>query len=540
MIAVQNLTLQFNKRVLFDEVNLKFTPGNCYGVIGANGAGKSTFIKILSGDLEPTMGQVIKTPGERMAVLKQDHYAFDDQTVINSVIMGHEELWRLMEAKDEIYSKPDFSEADGLKASELEAEFADMDGWNAETNAAELLSGLGIKEEFHYSLMSELNSNQKVRVLLAQALFGDPDILLLDEPTNGLDVETVSWLEHFLSRFQNIVIVVSHDRHFLDAVCTSMVDIDFKRIQLFSGNYTFWYESSQLALRQRSQQNKKAEEKKKELQEFIARFSANAAKSKQATARKKMLEKLNIADIHPSSRKYPAIMFQPERELGDQVLEVENLSATSDDGKLLFKDLSFKLTRDDKVAFVGDSLAITELFRILSNEKEADSGSFKWGVTASHSYIPKDNAFFFDNSLSLIDWLRNYSDEKDETFIRGFLGKMLFTGEESLKSASVLSGGEKVRCMFSKTMLEATNVLLLDEPTNHLDLEAITALNNALESYKGVLLFTSHDHTLIQTSANRVIDLTSKGFIDKSMSYDEFLNSDKIMEQRKAIETILA
>jgi ATPase subunit of ABC transporter with duplicated ATPase domains len=539
MIAVQDLTLQFNKRVLFDEVNMKFTPGNCYGVIGANGAGKSTFIKILSGDLDPTMGQVNKTPGERMAVLKQDHYAYDDQTVINTVIMGYEELWTLMEAKDAIYAKPDFSEADGIKASELEAEFADMDGWNAETKAAELLSGLGIKEEFHYALMSELDSNQKVRVLLAQALFGDPDILLLDEPTNGLDVETVSWLEHFLTRFQNTVIVVSHDRHFLDAVCTHMVDIDFKRIQLFSGNYTFWYESSQLALRQRSQQNKKAEEKKKELQDFIARFSANAAKSKQATASKKMLEKLNIADIHPSSRKYPAIMFQPERELGDQVLEVENLSATTNDGKLLFKDLSFKLTNYDKVAFVGDSLAITELFRILSGEKLAQSGSFKWGVTASFSYIPKDNSFFFNRDLSLIDWLRNYSIEKDETFIRGFLGKMLFTGEESLKSSTVLSGGEKVRCMFSKSMLEAPNVLILDEPTNHLDLEAITALNNALENFKGVLLFTSHDHTLIQTSANRVIDLTAKGFLDKSMSYDEFLNSDKIMKQRKTIETAL-
>jgi ATPase subunit of ABC transporter with duplicated ATPase domains len=540
MIAVQDLTLQFSKRVLFDEVNMKFTPGNCYGVIGANGAGKSTFIKILSGELDPTMGQVNKTPGERMAVLKQDHFAFDDQTVINTVIMGYEELWSLMEEKDAIYAKPDFSDEDGIKASELEAEFADMDGWNAETNAAELLSGLGIREEFHYALMSELDSNQKVRVLLAQALFGDPDILLLDEPTNGLDVETVSWLENFLSRFQNTVIVVSHDRHFLDAVCTHMVDIDFKRIQLFSGNYTFWYESSQLALRQKSQQNKKAEEKKKELQEFIARFSANAAKSKQATARKKMLEKLNIADIHPSSRKYPAIIFKPERELGDQVLEVENLSATSDDGKLLFKDLSFKLTNDDKVAFVGDSLAITELFRILSGEKQAQSGSYKWGITASNSYIPKDNSSFFNRDLSLIDWLRIYSIEKDETFIRGFLGKMLFTGEESLKSATVLSGGEKVRCMFSKAMLEAPNVLMLDEPTNHLDLEAITALNNALESFNGVLLFTSHDHTLIQTSANRVIDLTAKGFLDKSMSYDEFLNSDKIMNQRKKIETTLA
>jgi len=540
MIAVQDLTLQFNKRVLFDEVNLKFTPGNCYGVIGANGAGKSTFIKILSGELDPTMGQVIKTPGERMAVLNQDHFAFDDQTVINTVIIGHKILWEIMEKKDAIYAKPDFSEADGIIASELEADFADMNGWNAETDAAELLSGLGIEESLHYSLMSELNENQKVRVLLAQALFGDPDILLLDEPTNGLDVETVNWLEKFLSRFENIVIVVSHDRHFLDSVCTMMVDIDFKKISLYAGNYTFWYESSQLALRQRSQQNKKAEEKKKELQDFIRRFSANAAKSKQATARKKMLDKLNIEAIQPSSRKYPAIIYKPERELGDQVLEVENLSASTNDGKLLFKDVSFKLTRDDKVAFVGDSLAITALFQILAGEKNADSGLINWGVTALPSYIPKHNSDYFENNINLIDWLRQYSEEKDETFIRGFLGKMLFTGEETLKSTKVLSGGEKVRCMFSKTMLESPNVLILDEPTNHLDLESITALNNALEDFKGVLLFTSHDHTLIQTSANRVIDLTAKGYLDKQMNYDEFLNSAKVMEQRRKIETITA
>lgn len=538
MISVHDLTLQFNKRVLFDEVNLKFTQGNCYGVIGANGAGKSTFIKILSGELDPTRGNVSITPGERMAVLRQDHFEHDDQSVINTVIKGHEKLWAVMEEKDAIYAKEDFSIEDGIKSSELEAEFAEMDGWNAETDAAELLSGLGIKEDIHYSLMGDISANLKVRVLLAQALFGNPDILLLDEPTNNLDVESVIWLENFLAKFENIVIVVSHDRHFLDTVCTNIVDIDFSKIKMYSGNYTFWYESSQLASRQLSNQNKKAEEKKKELQDFIRRFSANAAKSKQTTSRKKMLEKLNIEDIQPSTRKYPAIIFQQERELGDQVLEVNNLSY-SYEGKPLFSNLSFKLTNKDKVAFIGNSMAITNLFRILAGELEADSGEIKWGVTSSFSYVPNDNSNFFKSDLNLIDWLRQFSEEKDETFIRGFLGKMLFSGEESLKSSTVLSGGEKVRCMFSKTMLESSNVLIMDEPTNHLDLESITALNNSLSEYKGVLLFTSHDHTLIQTSANRIIDLGENGFLDKEMSYDEYLSNPKIKVQRKDITAVL-
>ncbi len=537
MIAVQDLTLQFNKRVLFDEVNMKFTQGNCYGVIGANGAGKSTFIKILSGELDPTLGKVSITPGERMAVLTQDHFKYDDQTVINTVIQGHDKLWSIMEEKDAIYAKEDFTVEDGLKSSELEAEFAEMDGWNAETDAAELLSGLGIKEDIHYSLMGDLTGNLKVRVLLAQALFGNPDILLLDEPTNNLDVESVNWLENFLAKFDNIVIVVSHDRHFLDSVCTSVVDIDFSKIKMYSGNYTFWYESSQLALRQQTQQNKKSEEKKKELQDFIRRFSANAAKSKQTTSRKKMLEKLNIEDIQPSTRKYPAIIFQPERELGDQVLEVSNLSF-SHEGKIMFENLNFKLTRDDKAAFVGNSLAVTYLFRILAGEIKADSGEIRWGVTSSFSYVPNENSSFFKEDLSLVDWLRQFSEEKDETFIRGFLGKMLFSGEESLKSAKVLSGGEKVRCMFSKTMLESSNVMIMDEPTNHLDLESITALNNSLQDYKGVLLFTSHDHTLIQTSANRIIEIGSNGFLDKQMKYDEYLANPKFNEQRKDIHAV--
>ena len=539
MISVTDLTLQFNKRVLFDEVNLKFTPGNCYGVIGANGAGKSTFIKILSGEIEATMGKVSITPGERLAVLRQDHFKYDDESVINTVIQGHEKLWSVMQEKDAIYAKEDFTVEDGIKSSELEAEFAEMDGWNAETDAAELLSGLGIKEEFHYSLMGDLDGNQKVRVLLAQALFGNPDILLLDEPTNNLDVESVAWLENFLAKFENTVIVVSHDRHFLDTVCTNIVDIDFSKIKMFSGNYTFWYESSQLALRQQAQQNKKAEEKKKELQEFIRRFSANAAKSKQTTSRKKMLEKLNFEEIQPSTRKYPAIMFQPERELGDQVLEVNNLNFSLD-GNPIIKDLSFKLTNKDKVAFVGNSLAITYLFKILADEIQADTGEIKWGVTSSFSYVPNDNSDYFGSDLNLVDWLRQFSEEKDETFVRGFLGKMLFSGEESLKSATVLSGGEKVRCMFSKTMLESSNVMIMDEPTNHLDLESITALNNALQDYKGVLLFTSHDHTLIQTSANRIIELGNNGYLDKEMSYDDYLANPKIKEQRKEINLVLA
>ena len=539
MIAVTDLSLQFNKRVLFDDVNLKFTEGNCYGVIGANGAGKSTFIKILSGELDPTRGRVSITPGERMAVLRQDHFEFDDQTVINTVIQGHTKLWAIMQEKDALYAKEDFSVEDGIKSSELEAEFAEMDGWNAEVDAAELLSGLGIKEEFHYSMLSELSGNQKVRVLLAQALFGNPDILLLDEPTNNLDVESVEWLESFLEKFNNVVIVVSHDRHFLDSVCTNIVDIDYKKIKMYSGNYTFWYESSQLALRQQSQQNKKAEEKKKELQEFIRRFSANASKSKQTTSRKKMIEKLNIEDIQPSARKYPAIIFQQERELGDQVLEVKNLNF-SVEGTPLFTDLSFKLTKDDKVALVGNPLAVSYLLKILAGEIKANSGEINWGVTSSFSYVPNDNSAYFKSDLNLVDWLRQFSEEKDETFIRGFLGKMLFSGEESLKSAKVLSGGEKVRCMFSKTMLESANVLIMDEPTNHLDLESITALNNALSDYKGVLLFTSHDHTLIQTSANRIIELGENGYLDKQMTYDEFLHNPKIKEQRKEIHAVLA
>lgn len=539
MITVQDLSLQFNKRVLFDDVNLKFTQGNCYGVIGANGAGKSTFIKILSGELDPTRGKVSITPGERMAVLRQDHFEFDDQTVINTVIQGHEKLWSIMEEKDAIYAKEDFTVEDGIKSSELEAEFAEMDGWNAETDAAELLSGLGIRDEFHHLLLSEITPNQKVRVLLAQALFGNPEILLLDEPTNNLDVESVEWLESFLEKFNNIVIVVSHDRHFLDSVCTTIVDIDYKKIKMYSGNYTFWYESSQLALRQASQQNKKADEKKKELQEFIRRFSANASKSKQTTSRKKMLEKLNIEDIQPSTRKYPAIIFNQERELGDQVLEVKNLSY-SIEGNELFSNLSFKLSKKDKVAFIGNSLAITNLFKILAGELRANSGEINWGVTSSFSYVPNDNSAYFKEDQNLIDWLRQFSEEKDETFVRGFLGKMLFSGEESLKSATVLSGGEKVRCMFSKTMLESSNVLIMDEPTNHLDLESITALNNSLNDYKGVLLFTSHDHTLIQTSANRIIELGNNGYLDKEMSYDEFLNNSKIKEQRNEIHQVLA
>lgn len=538
MIAVQDLTLQFNKRVLFDEVNLKFTSGNCYGVIGANGAGKSTFIKILSGELEPTSGKVSITPGERMTVLSQDHYKHDDQTVLNTVIQGHDKLWSIMSEKDAIYAKEDFTIEDGIKSSELEAVFAEMDGWNAEVDAAELLSGLGIKEDIHHSMMGDLTGNQKVRILLAQALFGNPDILLLDEPTNNLDVESVAWLENFLAKFDNTVIVVSHDRHFLDTVCTNIVDIDFSKIKMYSGNYTFWYESSQLALRQSANQNKKAEEKKKELQEFIRRFSANAAKSKQTTSRKKMLEKLNIEDIQPSTRKYPAIMFIQERELGDQVLEVNNLSY-SHEGNKLFSNLSFKLTNKDKVAFIGNSLAVTNLFKILAGELQADSGEINWGITSSHSFVPNDNSKFFGADLNLIDWLRQFSEEKDETFIRGFLGKMLFSGEESLKSATVLSGGEKVRCMFSKTMLESSNVLIMDEPTNHLDLESITALNNALNDYKGVLLFTSHDHTLMQSSANRIIELGSSGFLDKGMSYNEYLSNPKIKEQSKDINNVL-
>lgn len=535
MISVSDLSVQFDKRVLFDEVNLKFTPGNCYGVIGANGAGKSTFIKVLSGELDPTRGQVNLDPGERMSVLSQDHFAYDDKVVINSVLMGNEKLWKIIEEKDAIYAKEDFSEADGIRASELEAEFAEMDGWNAEAEAAELLSGLGVTEDLHYLTMAELSGNQKVRVLLAQALFGNPDVLLLDEPTNDLDAETIMWLENFLADFKNTVIVVSHDRHFLDMVCTHMVDIDFGKIQLFSGNYTFWYKSSQLALQQRSQSNKKAEEKKKELQEFIARFAANAAKSKQATARKKMIDKLNIEEIKPSTRRYPAIIFEQEREAGDQILDVRNLSAANEE-TTLFSNVNFNVNKGDKIAFVGkSSVAVSTLLAILAEDLKLQGGDFEWGVTTKRAYLPNENHEYFTGNYNLIDWLRQYSDEKDETFIRGFLGKMLFSGEDSLKKCGVLSGGEKVRCMISRCMLQSANILILDEPTNHLDLESITAFNNSLKDFKGTVLFTSSDHEFVHTVANRIIEVTPNGIIDKLMTYDDYLMNDKIKEQRAAM-----
>lgn len=534
MIAANNVSLQYGKRVLFDEVNIKFSAGNCYGVIGANGAGKSTFLKILSGDISPNGGNVTIEPGKRMAVLNQNHFEFDEHTVLDTIMMGHSKLWAIMKEKDAIYAKPDFSEKDGIKASELEAEFAEMDGWNAESEAAALLSGLGIHEDDHYKLMKELNGSQKVRVLLSQALFGNPDILILDEPTNDLDIHTVSWLEDFLLDFKNTVIVVSHDRHFLDTVCTHIADIDFGAIKLFTGNYSFWYESSQLALSQRSSSNKKAEEKKKELQEFIARFSANASKSKQATSRRKLLDKINIDDIQPSNRRYPAIIFNQKREAGDQILQIEKLNKTAD-GKTLIKDLELFVNKGDKIAFVGkDSTAITTLFRILMDEVKADSGEFKFGQTITTAYLPNENEKYFKSNDNLIDWLRQFSDEeKDEVFIRGFLGKMLFSGEETFKKCSVLSGGEKVRCMVSKMMLAGANVLLLDEPTNHLDLESITAFNNALKDFPGTVLFTSHDHEFTQTVANRIVELTPNGFMDKLMTYDEYVSSEKVASQRE-------
>ncbi len=533
MITVSGITLQYGKRVLFDDVNLKFTPGNCYGIIGANGAGKSTFLKILSGEVDPTKGQVSITPGERMSVLKQNHFEYDEVPVLQTVIMGNKKLWDVMQEKDAIYAKPDFSDADGIRASELEGEFAEMNGWNAESEAAELLSNLGIKEELHTRLMKELNGNEKVRVLLAQALFGNPDILLLDEPTNDLDVETITWLENFLADFKNTVIVVSHDRHFLDAVCTHIADIDFGKITLYTGNYSFWYESSQLAAKQKADQNKKAEEKRKELLDFIARFSANASKSRQATSRKKLLEKLNVDEIKPSNRKYPAIIFKQEREAGDQILNVENLAANNEDGQPLFANATFTLRKGDKIGFVAkDHLAITRLFQIVMDEVKPDAGSYTWGVTITRSYLPNDNSEYFKEDLNLIDWLRQFSKEKDETFIRGFLGKMLFTGEETLKKTTVLSGGEKVRCMISRMMLMNGNVLILDEPTNHLDLESITAFNNSLIDFKGTVLFTSHDHQLMQTVANRIIELTPNGIIDRITTYDEYINDEKIKNLR--------
>lgn len=532
MINTSNLTLQFGKRVLFDEVNIKFTQGNCYGVIGANGAGKSTFLKILAGDINPTKGNVSLDSGKRMAVLKQNHNEFNEHSVLNTVMMGHEKLWNNIKAKEELYSKPDFSEADGIKVSELEEEFAEMDGWNAESDAAALLSGLGIEEEHHYKLLKDISGNYKVRVLLAQALFGNPDVLILDEPTNDLDIYTIAWLEDFLLDFKNTVIVVSHDRHFLDTVCTHIVDIDFSEINMYSGNYSFWYESSQLALQQKSSANKKAEEKKKELQEFIARFSANASKSKQATSRRKLLDKINVEDIKPSTRKYPAIIFNQNREAGDQILQIEKLNKAVED-KVLIKDLDLFVNKGDKISVLSrNSLATTALFEILNGHMEADSGSFKFGQTITTSYLPNHNDEFFQGDENLIDWLRNYSSEKDEVYIRGFLGKMLFTGEETFKSVNVLSGGEKVRCMVSKMMLTGGNLLMLDEPTNHLDLESIQAFNNGLKEFPGTVIFTSHDHEFTNTVANRILELTPNGTIDSLKTYDQYMDDDKIQAQR--------
>ncbi len=531
MLSVQNISLAYGKRVLFDEVNVKFTQGNCYGIIGANGAGKSTFLKILAGDITPNTGSIQLEPGKRMAVLNQNHFAFDNEVVLNTVLMGHLRLWEIMKEKDAIYSNPEFSEADGNRAAELEAEFADMEGWNAESDAAALLSGLGIKEEDHYKLMSELNGHQKVRILLSQALFGNPDILILDEPTNDLDLDTIEWLENYLLDFNNTVIVVSHDRHFLDTVCTHVADIDFGAIKVFTGNYSFWYESSQLALAQRSSANKKAEDRKKELQEFIARFSANASKSKQATGRKKLLEKINIDEIQPSNRKYPAIIFQQNREAGTTILEVKELSK-SIEGKSLFKKLDLFVNKGDKIAFLAeDSLAVTTFFKIIMGEDKADSGSFTIGQTVTEGFLPNNNEAYFNTDISLIEWLRQYAPgEKDEVYLRGFLGKMLFTGQESLKKANVLSGGEKVRCMISRIMLQGANLLILDEPTNHLDLESIMAFNKALQNFPGTVLFTSHDHTFTQTVANRIVDLRSDGFRDFLGTYDEY-HEKKMAEQ---------
>ena len=537
MIAANNVSLQYGKRVLFDEVNIKFTNGNCYGIIGANGAGKSTFLKILSGEIIPNSGTVTIDTGKRMAALKQNHFEFDQESVLNAVMRGHDKLWNILQEKNAIYEKPDFSEADGIKASELEEQFAEMDGWNAESDAAALLSGLGITEGLHLRLMSELNGAFKVRVLLAQALFGNPDILILDEPTNDLDLQTISWLEDFILNFKNTVIVVSHDRHFLDTVCTHIADIDFSKIQLFTGNYSFWYQSSQLASSQRNSANKKAEEKKKELQEFIQRFSANASKSKQATSRRKLLDKISIEDIKPSSRKYPAIIFNQTREVGDQLLEVEGLTKLVE-GKPLFDNLNFRINKGDKIAFLGDSTAITTLLEILNNNQQADSGSFKYGQTITTAYLPNENQHYFDTQINLIDWLRQYTlndEEKDEVYVRGFLGKMLFSGQESLKKANVLSGGEKVRCMLSRMMLSGANFLMLDEPTNHLDLESITAFNNSLSEFPGCVLFTTHDHEFAQTIANRIIEIGPRGIIDKLMTYDEYIASPLIDEQRKKL-----
>lgn len=531
MITISNLEIQFGKRVLFKDVNLKFTSGNCYGVIGANGAGKSTFLRIVSGDLDPNRGTVSFGPGERLSVLKQDHFAYDDSTVLDTVLQGHNGLWEVMQEKNAIYAKEEFSDADGMRVAELEEKFAAMDGWDAESDAAHLLSGLGIKEELHYMLMKDISGKEKVRVLLAQALFGKPDNLLLDEPTNDLDLETVMWLENYLANYENTVLVVSHDRHFLDSVCTHTVDIDFGKIQLFAGNYSFWYESSQLALRQAQAKNKKAEEKKKELLEFIARFSANVAKSKQTTSRKKMLEKLDVEEILPSTRKYPGIIFTPEREVGDRILDVRNL-AKSVDGQCLFRDVEFTIEKGDKVIFLSrDPRATTALLEIISGNEKPDAGDFTWGVTITSAYLPLDNSAFFETDMTLVEWLGQYSADTSETFLRGFLGKMLFSGEDIYKRVKVLSGGEKMRCMIARMMLTNANVLVLDSPANHLDLESIQTFNNTLIGFKGVVLMNSHDHEFIQTVCNRVIELTPSGIVDKRIDFDDYILNDKIKEQ---------
>ncbi len=535
MIAVNNLGIQFGKRILFQDVNLKFTPGNCYGIIGANGAGKSTLMRILSDQLAPTHGSVTQGPGERMSVLSQDHFEFDECTVMNTVLRGHSVLWDIMEEKDALYAKEDFSDADGIRASELEERFAELEGWNAESDAAALLSGLGIKEEKHYMLMKDMSGNEKVRVLLAKALFGNPDNLLLDEPTNDLDLDTVAWLEDYLSKFENTVLVVSHDRHFLDSVCTHTLDIDYNKVQLFAGNYSFWYESSQLALRQQQQQNKKAEEKRKELLEFIQRFSANVAKSKQTTSRKKMLEKLNVEEIQPSSRRYPGIIFTPSREPGNKILEVKGLSA-SVDGDILFKDVNFQIEKGDKVAFLShDPRAMTALFEIINGNRKADEGTYEWGQTITNAYLPLDNSSFFNTDLNLVDWLCQYSEDSSEIYLKGFLGKMLFSGEEVLKKASVLSGGEKMRCMIARMMMKDANTLVLDSPTNHLDLESIQAFNNTLQGFKGNILLASHDHEFIQTVCNRIIELTPNGIIDKMMDYDDYITDERVLAARQRL-----
>lgn len=542
MLSVSNLSVQFGKRILFDEVNVSFTQGNCYGVIGANGAGKSTFLKILSGSVDPTSGHVHLEHGKRMSVLEQDHNAYDSNTVLETVVMGNKPLFEIKKEIDALYA--DYSDENAERIGELQVTFEEMNGWNADSDAAALLSNLGIREEFHYTEMSDLDAKLKVRVLLAQALFGSPDVLVMDEPTNDLDYETIEWLENFLANYENTVIVVSHDRHFLDAVCTHVVDIDFGKLNLYSGNYTFWYESSQLAARQRAQQNKKAEEKAKELQEFIMRFSANVAKSKQATSRKKMLEKLKIEDIKPSSRRYPAIIFDREREAGDQILNIEGMSARSEDGTLLFDKLNLNLAKGDKVAVISrDSRATTAFYEIINGNRKPESGKYQWGVTTTQSYLPADNSSFFEQNINLVDWLRQWAkteEEKEEVYLRGFLGKMLFSGEEALKKCTVLSGGEKVRCMLSRMMLLRANVLMLDEPTNHLDLESITAFNNSLKNFKGTVLFTTHDHQFAQTVANRIVELTPKQTIDRYLSFDDYMSDKSIKELREKMYSVPA